>query len=120
MMTRVPRSTCRSRWIGGGLLLCAALASAAELAVPTADAKGYPVPPALGDTVFSALAPGPDGYVYMGACNSKGPAHLVRLDPKTGKIVDLGNMQDVTGEHDPELIPQSKIHTQLALDGKWI
>lgn len=78
----------------------------------------HPVPAALGDTMFSALAQGSNGRMYMGTCNSKGPAHLIRLDPATGHIVDLGDMQEVTGEHDPELIPQSKIHTQLVFDSR--
>ena len=90
--------------IGAGRGLWAARAAAAEPAAPTVAARGYPVPPAMGQTMFSGLAPAADGYVYMGACNHKGPAHLVRLDPRTGKVADLGNMQDVTGEHDPELI----------------
>ena len=82
----------------------------------TVSAMGYRVSPAAGSQMYSALLSGRDGNIYMAACDVRRPAYLIRLHPQSGRIERLGNMQDVTGEHDPEQIPQSKIHTQLVED----
>ena len=84
----------------------------------TVKATGYRILPVCGTQMYSALLVGRDGCVYMATCDLRRPAYLLRLHPRTGRIERLGNMQDVTGEHDPEQIPQSKIHTQLIADSR--
>jgi hypothetical protein len=85
------------------------------------DLEFVPFPPHTGNAIFSSMTCGPDGIMYIGTCYyHSGGAHLLGYHPDTGRMEDLGNMQDVCNEHDPELIFQSKIHTQLCVhsDGK--
>ena len=83
---------------------------------PKVSAMGYRVLPVAGTQMYSALLVGRDKNIYMATCDLRRPAYLIRLNPQSGEIERLGNMQDVTGECDPEQIPQSKIHTQLIED----
>jgi outer membrane protein assembly factor BamB len=96
-----------------------AVASAAGAGGKVAPFQGFPVPPGTGTAMFSALTAHPNGKIYMGTCNDVGrPAHLLSLEPKTRRVRALGNMRDVTCEHDKQLIAQSKIHTQLVVDAR--
>jgi outer membrane protein assembly factor BamB len=86
-----------------------------------ADLEFVPFPPHTGNSIYSAMGCGLDGIIYIGTCYyHNGGAHLLGYHPDTGRMEDLGNMQDVCNEHDPELIYQSKIHTQICVhaDGK--
>ena len=96
--------------------LCLGAAALQGADLPVAPVAAYPVDRAHGQAVFSAMVAHPNGKVYMGTCTHGGFAHLVELNPRTGKVRDVADMQDVTGQRDPEMIPQSKIHTQIVVD----
>ena len=86
---------------------------------PAATIRVYPVSRDQGQSVFSGMVAHPNGKVYMGTCNQDGRfAHLVELDPQSGTVRNVADMQVVTGQYDVEMIPQSKIHTQIVVD-KW-
>ena len=46
------------------------------------------------------------------------PCRLVRLNPGSGTIEQLGVIQEICGETDPELVPQTKVHTQIVVDNR--
>jgi hypothetical protein len=85
-------------------------------AVLSVSATGYRILPVAGTQMYSALLADNRNRIYMATCDLRRPAYLIRLTPDTGKIERLGHMQAVTGECDPEQIPQSKIHSQLIMD----
>jgi len=78
-----------------------------------------PFPAGTGSTMFSAMTRGPDGSIYIGTCNEKGGgASLLVYEPGAAGIQAIADMQYVTGEYDKQRIPQSKIHTQIVVDGR--
>ncbi|MCC6445136.1 MAG: hypothetical protein IT210_16965 [Armatimonadetes bacterium] len=88
---------------------------------PAVDLEFVPAPPGSGEYMFSAIAAGPDGRIYMGtAPTDVSFAHLLRYDPASGRVEDLADFRKLTGENDSRLIPQSKIHTQLVFDKKGL
>lgn len=102
-------------------LLGLASATFGQEATRYAKVQFVPFPPHTGNAMFSAMACGIDGTIYIGTSYYHGGgAHLLAYRPETGQMEDLGNMQDVCNEHDPELIYQSKVHTQICIadDGK--
>ena len=99
-----------------GFLLVAASTLTAQVQ-RVVDCQSYPVSNSLGHYVFSAMAAHPNGRVYLGTSIKGGKfAHLVELDPLTGRVRDVADMLKVTGQTDPQMVPQSKIHTQIVVD----
>ena len=81
------------------------------------DVQSYPVDDSLGHYVFSAMSAHPNGRVYLGtSIKGRKFAHLVELDPSTGRVRDVADMLKVTGQFDKQMVPQSKIHTQIVVD----
>ena len=79
--------------------------------------QSYPIDDSLGNYVFSAMAAHPNGRIYLGtSIKGRKFAHLVELDPSTGQVRDVADMLKVTGQTDKEMVPQSKIHTQIVVD----
>jgi len=79
--------------------------------------RSYPIDDSLGNYVFSAMAAHPNGRIYLGtSIKGRKFAHLVELDPSTGQVRGVADMLKVTGQTDKEMVPQSKIHTQIVVD----
>ena len=102
--------------LGSGLMLLIATVAAGQ-GQKTVDVRAYPVPSNLGQYVFSAMAAHPNGRVYIGtSIKDRRFAHLVELDPTTGRVRDVADMLKVTGQTDKQMVPQSKIHSQIVVD----
>ncbi|MHB9132372.1 MAG: two-component regulator propeller domain-containing protein [Armatimonadota bacterium] len=87
--------------------------------VNTVPALGYPVPVQEGDGMWSAMGVGSDGSIYMVVSSMcLNPCRLVRLTPWNGQVEVVGVIQEICGETDPELVPQTKVHTQLIEDSR--
>lgn len=72
-----------------------------------------------GDGMWSAMGAGRDGSVYMAVSSMCQLAcRLVRLTPGDGRVADVAHVQALCGETDPELLPQTKVHTQLIEDSR--
>lgn len=69
------------------------------------------------DGNWAALFAASDGKVYAGLANHGGGGHLVYYDSKTGRMVDAGNLDELTGEALVKRGPQSKIHAKFG-EGK--
>jgi hypothetical protein len=83
------------------------------------NAVGYPVPLDEGNGMWSAMGVGRDGSVYMVVSSmTLRPCRLVRLTPWDGRVEIVGIVQEICGETDPELVPQTKVHTQLIEDSR--
>jgi len=66
---------------------------------------------------WAALKAASDGKVYVGlACNGCS-GHLVFYDSKKNQMVDVGDLNTLTGENGLNLGPQSKIHAKFG-EGK--
>ncbi|MCX6620736.1 MAG: hypothetical protein NTY38_06595, partial [Acidobacteria bacterium] len=50
------------------------------------------------DGNWAALLAASDGKVYAGLAYHGGAGHLVYYDSKTGRMHDVGNLNDLTGE----------------------
>ena len=50
------------------------------------------------DGNWGALLAASDGKVYAGLANHGGGGHLVYYDSKTDRMIDVGNLNDLTGE----------------------
>jgi hypothetical protein len=79
--------------------------------VPIPDLKGH-------DVIYSVLV-GLDGCVYMGVSNEfhpEGFARLMSYDPKTERITQLIDLQELLPEgKDKHRPPHSKIHTAMCM-----
>ena len=96
-----------------------AMSKSTTQGMKTVTARGYPVPVLEGDEMFSAMVAARDGSLYMVISNScQKPCRFVRLKPGDEEVEVIGIVQEICGERDPELIPQSKIHTQLIEDSR--
>jgi hypothetical protein len=69
------------------------------------------------DGHWAALLAGSDGKVYSGLANHGGGGHLVYYDSKTDHMVDLGDLNVLTGQENLQRGPQSKIHSKFG-EGK--
>ena len=69
------------------------------------------------DGHWAALLAASDGKVYSGLANHGGAGHLVYYDSKTGRMVDVGDLNTLTGEALFNRGPQSKIHAKFG-EGK--
>jgi hypothetical protein len=69
------------------------------------------------DGHWAALLAGSDGKVYSGLANHGGGGHFVYYDSKTDHMVDLGDLNVLTGEENLHRGPQSKIHSKFG-EGK--
>jgi hypothetical protein len=84
----------------------------------TVPAHGYIVPLQEGDGMWSAMGVGRDGSVYMAVSSMCLQAcRLLRLTPD-GRVEMVGHIQEICGETDPELLPHTKVHTQLIEDSR--
>ena len=90
---------------------------AADLTVPV-EVRALDVP---SDGFWNSVTVGSDGKVYIGMCKHGGTAHVLRYDPVSDKVSDLGAMADATHERWLGKEPQSKIHVPLleATDGRF-
>jgi len=104
-----------------GTLLAAALLGFVFQACPAASTVtvDYRVFPGLAemDGSWAALLAASDGKVYAGlACHGCG-GHLVFYDSKNVKMIDVGDLNTLTGEQGLNIGPQSKIHAKFG-EGK--
>ena len=104
-----------------GTLLTAALLG---IAVQTCFAAStvtvdYRVFPGLAemDGNWAALLAASDGKVYAGLACHGCSGHLVLYDSKKDKMIDVGDLNTLTGEQGLETGPQSKIHARFG-EGK--
>ncbi len=85
----------------------------------TLEAQGWLVPPLPGDGFWSAMVAGRDDSVYMVVSSmSQKPCRLVRIKAGSEKIEEIGIIQEICGESDPDLVPQTKVHAQLVEDSR--
>src|ERR1035437_6393541 len=97
------------------ILALAARASAASKPV-TVDYRFFPGLAKMGGN-WAALKAASDGKVYVGlACNGCA-GHQVFYDSKKDRMVDVGDLNRLTGENGLDLGPQSKIHAKFG-EGK--
>lgn len=96
------------------LLIAAALAFPAPRTV-TLDHRVFPGLAEM-DGAWSALFAASDGKVYAGLCHHGAAGHLVYYDSKTDRIVDVGDLNRLTGQEPLRRGPQSKIHTKFGED----
>jgi len=119
---RIPqmKSCFRFSWIFGSLCLASFLsygvpAHAASKTV-TIEYRFFPGLAKMGGN-WAALKAASDGKVYVGlACNGCS-GHLVFYDSKKDRVVDVGDLNTLTGENGLNLGPQSKIHAKFG-EGK--
>jgi hypothetical protein len=69
------------------------------------------------DGNWAALLAASDGKVYAGLACHGCSGHLVFYDSKKDKMVDVGDLNTLTGEQGLEIGPQSKIHARFG-EGK--
>jgi hypothetical protein len=69
------------------------------------------------DGNWAALLAATDGKVYAGLAYHGGDGHLVYYDAKTDKVIDVGNLTELSGESQLKRGPQSKIHSKFG-EGK--
>ena len=69
------------------------------------------------DGNWAALLAASDGKVYAGLACHGCSGHLVYYDSVTGKVVDVGDLNGLTGQSGLEVGPQSKIHARFG-EGK--
>lgn len=69
------------------------------------------------DGNWAALLAASDGKVYAGLAYHGGDGHLVYYDSKADRVVDVGNLTELTGESQLKRGPQSKIHSKFG-EGK--
>ena len=103
-----------------GLALCSCvlsmLACVAQSAEPgrqvTVDYRFFP---GLGmmDGNWAALKAATDGKVYVGLACHGCDGHLVYYDSRTDQMVDVGGLNELTGEAGLGIGPQSKIHAKF-------
>jgi hypothetical protein len=97
------------------ILICAGMAAAAERSI-TVDHRVF-TGLHLMDGNWAALLVGSDGKAYAGLAYHGSDGHLVYYDSKTDKMVDVGNLTELTGESHLRRGPQSKIHSKFG-EGK--
>jgi hypothetical protein len=95
-----------------------------SIAFPESHAKpfvtvDYRVFPGLAqmDGNWAALLAASDGKVYVGLACHGCSGHLVFYDSKPDKMVDVGDLNSLTGQNDLDIGPQSKIHAKFG-EGK--
>jgi len=71
----------------------------------------------LMDGHWAALLAASDGKVYAGLAYHGSDGHLVYYDSKADRVVDVGNLTELTGESHLKRGPQSKIHSKFG-EGK--
>jgi len=69
------------------------------------------------DGNWAALSVASDGKVYAGLACHGCTGHLVFYDSKKDKMIDVGDLNGLTGEQGLEIGPQSKIHAKFG-EGK--
>ena len=69
------------------------------------------------DGNWAALLAASDGKVYVGLACHGCSGHLVYYDSVTGKMVDVGDLNSLTGQSGLAVGPQSKIHAKFG-EGK--
>ena len=102
------------------IMIAALLGLAAQACVAaTTVTVDYRIFPGLAemDGNWAALLAASDGKVYVGLACHGCSGHLVYFDPKSDRIVDVGDLNTLTGEKDLGLGPQSKIHAKFG-EGK--
>ena len=65
------------------------------------------------DGHWAALLAASDGKVYAGLAYHGGSGHLVYYDSKTDRVVDVGDLTELSGESHLRRGPQSKIHAKF-------
>jgi hypothetical protein len=89
--------------------------SCAQPAV-TVDYRVFPGLAAM-DGNWAALLAASDGKVYVGLACHGCSGHLVFYDSKPDKMVDVGDLNSLTGQNGLDIGPQSKIHAKFG-EGK--
>ncbi len=108
-----------TRWVGN-LLTAALLGLTVQACYGTSTVTvDYRVFPGLAemDGNWAALLAASDGKVYAGLACHGCSGHLVFYDSKKDKMIDVGDLNKLTGEQGLELGPQSKIHAKFG-EGK--
>lgn len=99
-----------------GVLLSAALQTGYAASTVTVDYRIFPGLPQM-DGNWAALLAASDGKVYAGLACHGCSGHLVYYDAKADKMVDVGDLNTLTGEQGLGTGPQSKIHAKFG-EGK--
>jgi hypothetical protein len=109
------------RWISfaemvSAAMLCFAVGTSFAEPVVTVDYRVFPGLAAM-DGNWAALLAASDGKVYVGLACHGCNGHLVYFDPKVNRMVDVGDLNQLTGEDGLGVGPQSKIHAKFG-EGK--
>jgi hypothetical protein len=110
------------------LVACASKPPAAEAPAPAASAgpkkmtaKVYDSGFAHSHDTYNGMGVGSDGKIYYVLCSElpNVGARMYSLDPATGKIAELGDLTEASGEKDMNAISQGKSHVNFVeADGK--
>jgi hypothetical protein len=109
------RRTMKSTWLPLVLPTCILLGTAAARAVEPTVTVEYKTFPGLAemDGNWAALLAASDGKVYVGLACHGCDGHLVYFDSKADRMVDVGDLNKLTGQSGLAIGPQSKIHAKF-------
>ncbi|HWF67669.1 MAG TPA: hypothetical protein VN670_10200 [Acidobacteriaceae bacterium] len=97
-------------------LLCFFVSARASERTVTVDYRTFPGLAAM-DGNWAALLAASDGKVYAGLACHGCNGHLVYYDSKADRMVDIGDLNKLTGQEGLAIGPQSKIHAKFG-EGK--
>lgn len=95
---------------------CPALAAGVDTPHVTVDYRIFPGLSEM-DGNWAALLAGSDGKVYAGLACHGCSGHFVYFDSKADRMVDVGDLNRLSGETGMQIGPQSKIHAKFG-EGK--
>jgi hypothetical protein len=100
----------------GSVLISCALICAQTPKIVRMDHRVFPKLSAM-DGNWAALLAASDGKVYAGLAYHGGNGHLVYFDSKQDRVVDVGDLTQLSGESNLRRGPQSKVHAKFG-EGK--
>jgi hypothetical protein len=104
------------RWLFLAAQLCWIFPAHAAESTVTVDYRVFPGLAAM-DGNWAALLAASDGKVYVGLACHGCDGHLVYFDSKADRMVDVGDLNKLTGQDGLPVGPQSKIHAKFG-EGK--
>jgi hypothetical protein len=106
----------RMRWLFLAVQLSWSIQVYAAEGTVTVDYRVFPGLAAM-DGNWAALLAASDGKVYVGLACHGCDGHLVYFDSKADRMVDVGDLNKLTGQDGLPVGPQSKIHAKFG-EGK--